>query len=615
MRFARNIRKTVLTGAMALLAIPGCQVEEPAAEAAPSAPSAESAQELGCYMNLVPAMTSATTPGGVVDSSGAYSSDYEAWKAFDGSPTSMWISPSGQTPAVLSYRLPEGARRVTKYALRYSNGSITTRAPKSWELWAWNDTSTTPVLIDSRTNETGWAGHERREYTLATPGSYRNFSLTFTDDNDPASGIVAISLGNVEIIGCTAGGTPFWTQSVGVAGEFTQVNDIVAAPTPWGYATGMTTASLGGPLVGAMDAFLNAYLPGGGLYWSKQLGVPGNVTVGQGVMLTRSSDDLYVGGFAGGSLDGAPALGTRDAFVSKYTVEGVWQWTRQMGAAGAETEGYAVAVDAADSAFLVGYTNGHLDGNTRIGRYDAFVTKYDSAGNKQWTRTVGSAGADTLGRRASADDAGNIYISGWTSGALDGNVKVGTYDFFITKYNAAGVKQWTRQLGAPSAQTHLYGSALDASGNIYVTGYSHGGIDGNPSGAGLEMFLAKYDASGAKQWVRQLSTLHGSWGVGVAIHAGAVYVGGNGSGDLLNPSSVDGAPHTFVAKYDLDGNFQTLYQQAPAMLNGVEQYSAAQGFSMDGSAYAYLGGFTEGKLYTAPLKGNPGGFVLNVRTP
>ncbi|XXF78813.1 SBBP repeat-containing protein [Myxococcaceae bacterium GXIMD 01537] len=615
MKLVKKVSSALLLGVMALLAIPGCEGEEPAPEPSPIAESAESAQELGCFMNLVPTMTGYTAPSGTVGSSGAYSSDYAPWQVFDRNPYTMWISPDGQANPSISYTWAQGRPRVNRYAFRYSNGNITTRAPKSWNLIGWNSLPEMPVLLDSRTNETGWAGHERREYKPASQYYYKYYAFVFLDDNDPSEGINVVSLGEVELMGCTDVGTPLWARIRGAPGAMTHGYDLTADPSGRSYSAGLTTGAASGPLVGGMDAFLNAYDTAGTVLWTRQLGVPERLTLAYGVARNRASTEVFMAGFTGGALPGATAMSLNDAFLTKYSSEGEWRWTRQLGTPSGGSEGYGVSVDAADNAFLVGGTYGSLDGNTRIGLGDAFVAKYDAAGNRQWTRTVGAAGKHTHARRAAADDAGNVYISGWTDGALDGNVKVGTQDFFITKYNAAGVKQWTRQVGAAGAATFLYGTALDAAGNVYVTGYSSGDMDGNPGGSGIQMYLAKYDPSGVKQWVRQLNSTQGSWGVGIDTDATGVYVGGSGAGDLLNPASASTAPHTFIAKYDLAGNLQYVSQQEPASINKVEKYGTAWGFGIDASGNAYLGGRTSGNLWGATLQGDEDSFVVKLRLP
>ena len=37
------------------------------------------------------------------------------------------------------------------------------------------------------------------------------------------------------------------------------------------------------------------------------------------------------------------------------------------------------------------------------------------------------------------DNAGNVYISGYTYGSLNGNTNAGSYDAFLTKYEAVAV--------------------------------------------------------------------------------------------------------------------------------------------------------------------------------
>ncbi|XXF81498.1 SBBP repeat-containing protein [Myxococcaceae bacterium GXIMD 01537] len=601
------MRSALLMGAMSLLAIPGCQGEEPA-----PAETASSTQELVCNANLVPAMTSATAPSGAVTRSGAFGG-YEAWQAFDSSATSMWISEIGQTPAWIAYEFSGGAKQVLKYALNYANGSITSRAPKNWTFEGWNGSAW--VVLDTRTNQTGWAGHERREFTLASAATYAKFRLNVTDDNDSRPDIEVISLGKVELLGCVADPQPLWTRLQGASGEFTYGYDLTADADGRNYSVGMTTGALPGPLMGALDAFLHAHDASGSVLWKVQVGASGVATTGYGVARSRNAEDLFMGGSSGGALDGGPKVGAIDAFVTKYRNTGVRQWTRQVGVSGATTEGYGVGVDASGNAFLVGSTDGSLDGNTRIGRYDAFVTKYDSAGTKQWTRTVGAASTDTIARRAAADDAGNVYVAGWTTGALDGNVKVGAQDFFITKYNAAGVKQWTRQHGAVGGQVGLYGAALDASGNLYVSGHSYGGIDGYPGSPNPQMFLAKYDASGSKQWVRQFGAPHGAWARNISINASGVYVSGSGKGDLTNPSAPTSTAHTYVARYDTSGNLRYILQQQPATLSGVAKSVTTEGIGLDGSGNVYLSGHTEGSLGGVNLQGSPDGFVMKLSLP
>jgi len=123
-----------------------------------------------------------------------------------------------------------------------------------------------------------------------------------------------------------------------------------------------------------------------------------------------------------------------------------------------------------------GDTYGRLDGNTSAGNADIFVVKYNSSGTKQWTEQLGSASSD-FANGVATDSSGNVYVAGATYGGLDGNSKKNS-DLFVVKYNSSGTKQWTKQNG-----TDMYdearGVATDSSGNVYVTGGTYGGLDGN----------------------------------------------------------------------------------------------------------------------------------------
>ena len=68
------------------------------------------------------------------------------------------------------------------------------------------------------------------------------------------------------------------------------------------------------------------------------------------------------------------------------------------------------------------------------------------------------------------------------------------------KVNSAieSIKIWTKQLGTSSYDV-ANGVATDSSGNIYVTGETQGGLDGNTSAGGSDLFLVKYNSSGKKQ--------------------------------------------------------------------------------------------------------------------
>ena len=86
------------------------------------------------------------------------------------------------------------------------------------------------------------------------------------------------------------------------------------------------------------------------------------------------------------------------------------------------------------------------------------------------------------------DNSNNIFLIGETFGALDGQSNYGGYDAFVMKFNSSGVRQWTQQFGT-SEDDVVWGSDTDSKGNIYITGYSEGGLDGNINSGGRDFFI------------------------------------------------------------------------------------------------------------------------------
>lgn len=57
-----------------------------------------------------------------------------------------------------------------------------------------------------------------------------------------------------------------------------------------------------------------------------------------------------------------------------------------------------------------------------------------------WTRQFGTA-SDDMAYGVATDTSGNIYMTGTTDGGLDGNTNAGDRDAFIVNFNSAGEKQ------------------------------------------------------------------------------------------------------------------------------------------------------------------------------
>jgi hypothetical protein len=373
------------------------------------------------------------------------------------------------------------------------------------------------------------------------------------------------------------------------------------------YVAGSTFDGLdGNTLTGNYDLFVTKYNSSGLKQYTRQLGVAGQATDGWSVA-TDANGNVYVAGSTTGGLDGNTLTGYTDFFVTKYNSSGVKQYTRQMGVAEQHTYGRSVATDASGNVYVAGYTEGGLDLNTLTGTRDFFVTKYNSSGVKQYTRQLGVAGRSTQGQSLATDASGNVYVAGYTNGGLDGNTLTGTNDFFVTKYNSSGVKQYTRQLGVAGEITYGLSVATDTIGNVYVAGYTTGGLDGNThtlTGA-ADFFVTKYNSSGVKQYTRQLGVAGDmTYGYSVATDAsGNVYVAGF-TGGGLDGNALTGTQDFFVTKYDSSG-----VKQHTRQLGVAGQYTAGISVATDANGNVYVAGSTHGGLDGNSLTGTRDFFV------
>jgi outer membrane protein assembly factor BamB len=409
------------------------------------------------------------------------------------------------------------------------------------------------------------------------------------------------------VIKYNSSGTKQWTKLLGVSGKYSEAYGIAIDTSNNIYIAGYTNGTLdGNTLAGTYDLFITKFNSSGTKQWTKLLGVSGKTTYAFGVAVDSGSN-IYITGYTNGNLDGNTLTGTTDFFITMYNSSGTKQWTKQLGVSGKNTYAYGITVDSASNAYVTGYTLGGLDGNTLTGLYDLYISKFDSSGAKQWTTLLGVSGAVTSANGITVDSASNIFVTGNTAGGLDGNTLAGINDLFITKYNTSGTKQWTKQLGVSGASTKGSGITVDSLNNIHVTGGTTGGLDGNSLMGGRDLIVTKYNSSGTKQWTEQLGTNIGpaaTYAYGIAADsANNLYVTGYTNGGLDGNSPM-GYQDLFVTKYNSIGSKQWT-KQLGASIHETFAYAVAT----DSSNHIYVIGYTTGDLDGNTLTGSQDFFV------
>ena len=152
----------------------------------------------------------------------------------------------------------------------------------------------------------------------------------------------------------------------------------------------------------------------------------------------------------------------------------VREWTRLLGSS-SHDHASSVSTAADGAIYIAGYTLGNLDGQTNSGNDDAFLSKYNGDGSKEWTQLLGSSTWDgkpayDAAHSVSTAADGSIYIAGWTEGNLDGQRNRGLSSAFLSKYNSDGSRVWTR-FPRESSNDLANSVSTAADGSVYVAGY------------------------------------------------------------------------------------------------------------------------------------------------
>ncbi len=238
---------------------------------------------------------------------------------------------------------------------------------------------------------------------------------------------------------------------------------------------------------------------------------------------------------------------------------------------------------------------------------------------------TGSNSTDTsLGNAVAADSSGNSYVTGYFTGTQNfGGVTLtgqGLQDAFVAKYSPTGKLLWVDDLGGGGASATGTSIAVDANGNVYITGYFSGtvsllGISGSSlssSGGVANAFVYKLNSSGKIDFAADLGAGGFAEGTGIAVDSlGNIYTtgiftgtanfsGGSGTDDLSRPGT---GYDVYVSKLNASGQ----YVFADALGVGDVTTSTA-GIALDSSGNVYTTGSFDG---TGNFNGGTGANSLN----
>ena len=258
--------------------------------------------------------------------------------------------------------------------------------------------------------------------------------------------------------------------------------------------------------------------------------------------------------------------GAQDAFVAKFSNDGsTLLYSTYFGGGSADTAS-GIAVDSAGNIYVAGNTYSSnfptINGNdTAIaGSKDAYVVKLNAAGTAivygSYLGGSGTNGETVAGIALDPSGAGRVVVAGDTDSndlptknAYDTTLG-GIYDGFIAAYDTTltgtGSLLYSSYFGGSNGgggtgNESLNALAVDAAGNIYLTGHSSATsefpLTANAYDATTptsnDAYVAKLKWNGGTSW----STLYGSY-------LGSDVVGSSESGEAI---AVDGSGYIYVA--------------------------------------------------------------------
>jgi uncharacterized delta-60 repeat protein len=193
-----------------------------------------------------------------------------------------------------------------------------------------------------------------------------------------------------------------------------------------------------------------------------------------------------------------------------------------------------------------------------------------------WVRWYDGPGNEYDGVEAMAlDSSGNVYVTGISHGGS------GMQDYCTIKYNSNGDTAWVRRYnGSGNSSDDACDIVVDTSGNVYVTGYILG------AGTNEDWATIKYYPNGDTAWVRTYNRISTSQDRAYALavdNAGNVYVTGF-------TSEVGSNADVTTIKYYANGDTAWLRRY-----NGLgDDTDIGQAIVLDAAGYIYVTGYSVG---------------------
>lgn len=281
--------------------------------------------------------------------------------------------------------------------------------------------------------------------------------------------------------------------------------------------------------------------------------------------------------------------GFSDAMIGKFGKDGKLLWMTYYGGDKSDAV-LGICSDNAGNIFAAGVTDSQtgistpgsyqpIQGNAALpgdGR-DAFICKFNAAGNRVWATYYGGTSTDFI-HSVKADANGNIVVAGWTD-SPNGIASPGAWqanyvtdpdpqkwdDAFLAKFDNNGNRLWGTYYGGVGFD-RFYCLDLDANGNPYASGISRSSGLASPGAfratgiAASEALLVAFDKNGQRRWATYYGGDNEEYSTGVSCDRdnNVIIVGMTLSSTGIGTpgaylTSAAGDVDGFLAKFNSDG--------------------------------------------------------------
>lgn len=342
---------------------------------------------------------------------------------------------------------------------------------------------------------------------------------------------------------------------------------------------------------GADDIFIAKYTSAGSFVWATSMG-GSDIDRGH-YIVTDNQNNVFITASYTGAVDVDPSAvgvytlpdqGSLAGFFAKYDANGNFVWAHPLGNLNQQNLVNITIDKTTNDVVIDGDFYGNVDfsyaGNAAATfnspSTSNFLARYTNNGAYEWVKYLPGSGSGILSS-LKIDNLSNIVITGnfggqfYPSGPAGSAITAnGASDILVASYTSAGGLNWAENFGSGTGNASSRYVTLDASNNIYVTGYFTGVVNIDPTlsngvltnnTGGRSVLIAGFNSSGKPIAAGAFgSSCTSNLGYETTAIGGFIYVAGSfcqtvnfdtGSCQTDNFTSINATSDSFLAQFSI----------------------------------------------------------------